>query len=170
MPAPPFIRLEAVSKAYVTRHGDVHALDDVSLTVDAGQYAAICGPSGCGKSTLLSLIGGLALPTAGSIAVGDLAMSTASSAERARFRASAVQFRACPSSKLAHDDRADAPPLDVAERREEHRHVAERVHDEEQQDRSRHQGSWPDCIGSSAGGSAPTWGRVPGSPARPEVP
>ena len=38
MPAPPIIRLEDVSKVYVTRHGNVHALEDVGLTVEAGQY------------------------------------------------------------------------------------------------------------------------------------
>ncbi len=86
------IRLENVSKVYATRRGDVRALQDVSLTVDRGQYAAICGPSGCGKSTLLSLIGGLALPTAGSITVDEMPISTASSADRARFRAQHIGF------------------------------------------------------------------------------
>jgi ABC-type lipoprotein export system ATPase subunit len=73
------IRFDEVSKVYATRHGAVHALENVSLTVAAGQYVAVCGPSGCGKSTLLSLIGGLALPTSGRITVGDLAMSRATS-------------------------------------------------------------------------------------------
>jgi putative ABC transport system ATP-binding protein len=86
------IRFDEVSKVYATRHGAVHALENVSLTVAAGQYVAVCGPSGCGKSTLLSLIGGLALPTSGRITVGDLAMSRASSADRALCRARHIGF------------------------------------------------------------------------------
>jgi len=88
----PLIEFTAVSKIFRTRQGDVRALDDVSLTIDAGQYVAVCGPSGCGKSTLLSLVGGLALPTTGRVAIGDLVMSGASSADRAQFRAEHIGY------------------------------------------------------------------------------
>ena len=86
------IQLENVSKIFVTRRGEVRALDDVSLAIDSGQYAAVCGPSGCGKSTLLSLIGGLAVPSSGQVIVDGAEISSASSANRASFRAQNVGF------------------------------------------------------------------------------
>ena len=86
------IQFEDVSKIYATRGREVRALDEVSLTIDVGQYVAICGPSGCGKSTLLSMAGGLALPTAGRIVAAGLEISRVPSAERAKFRARQVGF------------------------------------------------------------------------------
>lgn len=52
------------------RHGDQVALDDVSLSVDAGQFVALVGPSGSGKTSLLKSINGLIRPDSGSIRVG----------------------------------------------------------------------------------------------------
>ena len=60
---PPEIRLADVTK----RFGTVVAVDDVSLTVDAGEFLTLLGPSGCGKTTTLRMIGGFDLPTSGSI-------------------------------------------------------------------------------------------------------
>jgi ABC-type lipoprotein export system ATPase subunit len=86
------IQFNNVSKVYQTRHGEVRALDRMSLTIDEGQYVAVCGPSGCGKSTLLCLTGGLALPTEGTVTVDGFAVSRGSSAERARFRATNIGY------------------------------------------------------------------------------
>jgi len=77
------IHLTGVSKVYPTAEGEVRALDDVSLEVDEGQFVAVRGPSGCGKSTLLSLVGGLALPTAGNVVVAGSDLLAMSSSERA---------------------------------------------------------------------------------------
>ena len=60
--------LDRVSKTYADRHGhDVHALDDVSVTVAAEEFVALLGPSGCGKSTLLNIVAGLLEPTRGAV-------------------------------------------------------------------------------------------------------
>ena len=53
------IALESVGKRFTSRRGTHHALSDVSLTIDEGQFVCLLGPSGCGKSTLLNLIAGL---------------------------------------------------------------------------------------------------------------
>lgn len=61
----PIIHLEQISKIYGTGNTEVKALDDVSLTVESGEYCAIMGPSGSGKSTAMNIIGCLDQPTQG---------------------------------------------------------------------------------------------------------
>jgi NitT/TauT family transport system ATP-binding protein len=61
--------LRNVSKRFQSRKGEVHAVDNVSLTIGAGEFVSILGPSGCGKSTLLNMIAGLIPTTEGAIDV-----------------------------------------------------------------------------------------------------
>ena len=65
------IRLDSLSMLYPTKTGGtVQALDDVSLSVRAGEFISIVGPSGCGKSTLLRIIMGLSRQTSGQVSFG----------------------------------------------------------------------------------------------------
>jgi putative ABC transport system ATP-binding protein len=86
------IQLEDVSKIYRTNEGPVHALTDISLRVQQGEFVAVRGPSGCGKSTLLMIVGGLVMPTAGRVVVAREDLPGASRAARARFRAERIGF------------------------------------------------------------------------------
>ena len=74
------------------RYGDVVAVDDVSLSVEPGEWVALTGPSGSGKSTLLALLAGLEAPDAGEIWIGDTPLSTLSDDARARLRRREVGF------------------------------------------------------------------------------
>jgi multiple sugar transport system ATP-binding protein len=62
------IAITSVTKVY---EGDVLAVDDVSLTVDSGEFMVLVGPSGCGKTTLMRMVAGLEKVTAGSIEIGE---------------------------------------------------------------------------------------------------
>ena len=64
-----FVRLEKTALAYATRDGEVLALEDADLAVQAGEFTAVVGPSGCGKSTLMRLVTGLRPPTRGHVFV-----------------------------------------------------------------------------------------------------
>ncbi len=61
------LRFENVCKHYHSRQGETLAVDNVSFTVNEGEFVAIIGPSGCGKTTLLSLAAGLIPPTSGRV-------------------------------------------------------------------------------------------------------
>ena len=63
----PFLRLDHVGFSYYSNLGEIKVLNDISLSVEKGAFAAFVGPSGCGKSTLLSLIAGLLKPVTGYI-------------------------------------------------------------------------------------------------------
>lgn len=60
--------VRSVSKSFATRRGWLPALENVSLTVNEGEFVCLVGPSGCGKSTLLNLIAGLDTPDSGELA------------------------------------------------------------------------------------------------------
>jgi putative ABC transport system ATP-binding protein len=79
------IRFDEVTKIY--QAGTPAALADVSLTVAAGEVAAVMGPSGSGKSTLLNLVAGLDKPTSGTVTVAGLRIDTLGETALAKFRA-----------------------------------------------------------------------------------
>jgi NitT/TauT family transport system ATP-binding protein len=66
-PVPTKLAVEHVSKSFRTKRGTLKALDDVSLTVEEGEFVCLVGPSGCGKSTLLNLVTGLDAPDEGTL-------------------------------------------------------------------------------------------------------
>lgn len=81
-----------LNKTYRVGSVDVHALRNVSLAVDEGDFVAIMGPSGCGKSTMLHLLGGLLQPTNGQITIDGEDLSGASDAMRTDIRRRKIGF------------------------------------------------------------------------------
>jgi len=62
-----FIEVQHAEMVFKSRKGSFHALRDINLTVDKGEFITLIGHSGCGKSTLLNLIAGLTLPSVGAL-------------------------------------------------------------------------------------------------------
>ncbi|MFN2332698.1 MAG: ABC transporter ATP-binding protein [Halomonas sp.] len=62
--------------------GDFHALKDIDLSIDIGEYTVLLGPSGCGKTTLLSILGGFLVPSRGHVMIGDKDMTRVQPAKR----------------------------------------------------------------------------------------
>ena len=64
-----WVKVEHATKQFFTKKGTVTALEDVNLEVHDGEFVCLLGPSGCGKTTLLRMIGGLDVPTAGTVEI-----------------------------------------------------------------------------------------------------
>jgi putative ABC transport system ATP-binding protein len=93
MTAPaPITQLHDVHRDYPMNGSIVHAVRGVSVTVQAGDYAAIVGPSGCGKSTLLHLMGGIDHPTEGRVSVRGLDLETLNDRQLTRLRLTEIGF------------------------------------------------------------------------------
>src|SRR5690606_24341461 len=79
-------------KTYRMAQQEVQALKGVSFGIEAGEMVAIMGPSGSGKSTLMTLLGCLDTPTAGSLQLDDLDVSTAPEIELSHIRNQKIGF------------------------------------------------------------------------------
>jgi len=86
------IHMERVKKVFVTDEVETHALEDIDLDIQRGEYVSISGPSGCGKSTLLAILGLLDSPTAGSYVLNGRAVQDLRLSERARIRNREIGF------------------------------------------------------------------------------
>lgn len=80
------IKAEHISKVYGKAENEVWALNDVSFSVEKGEFIAITGPSGSGKSTLLHILGGVDTPTGGKVYVNDIDVYAQKEEKLAIFR------------------------------------------------------------------------------------
>lgn len=80
------IQVEHLTKIYGSGENEVHALKDVSLTIEDGEFIAIIGASGSGKSTLLHMIGGVDKADSGTIYVNDVCITSLKDNEMTKFR------------------------------------------------------------------------------------
>jgi putative ABC transport system ATP-binding protein len=88
----PLIRLQNISRRYQMGTETIHALRDVSLGIERGEYVAIMGPSGSGKSTLMNLIGCLDTPTAGEYELNGVQVSQMDDNQLAEIRNKEIGF------------------------------------------------------------------------------
>jgi putative ABC transport system ATP-binding protein len=86
------IYIEHIAKIYQVGSEEVHALADVSLKIDKGEYVAIMGPSGSGKSTLMNVLGCLDTPTKGIYNFKDVNVSQMNDNELATIRNKEIGF------------------------------------------------------------------------------
>ena len=86
------IALRKIVKTYDTGLVKFNALDGVDLSIKKGEFVVILGPSGAGKSTLLNLIGGMDIPTSGSICVDGQELSKYTENQLSEYRAQNVGF------------------------------------------------------------------------------
>src|SRR5829696_4578521 len=86
------IRLDGVTKVFMTDEVETHALSGIHMEIRNGEYVAIAGPSGCGKTTLLSILGLLDTPSDGKYWLNGKQVADLSFSERARIRNREIGF------------------------------------------------------------------------------
>jgi putative ABC transport system ATP-binding protein len=85
-------QIRELAKVYRMGEVEVHALRQVTLALQEGQFVCLLGPSGSGKSTLLNIIGGLDVPTSGQVLYRDTDLTRAGEAELTHYRRKHVGF------------------------------------------------------------------------------
>jgi len=88
----PLIRLQKISRRYQMGSETIHALREVSVDIEKGEYVAIMGPSGSGKSTLMNLIGCLDSPTSGEYELNGIQVSQMDDNQLAEIRNKEIGF------------------------------------------------------------------------------
>jgi putative ABC transport system ATP-binding protein len=90
--AEPLIEIKGISKSYRRDSLAIPVLENISLTVGAGEFLALMGPSGSGKTTLLNLIAGIDRPDRGSIRIGGIEIGSLGESDLARWRSRHIGF------------------------------------------------------------------------------
>lgn len=88
----PVLEFKNVSKTYKQSDSEVHALNDVSLTVESGEFIAVIGPSGSGKSTFLSIAGALLHPSKGDVILNGKKLNDIKTKDLAELRLHEIGF------------------------------------------------------------------------------
>jgi putative ABC transport system ATP-binding protein len=86
------IKMQGVKKVFLTDEVETHALEEIHLQIQRGEYVSISGPSGCGKSTLLSILGLLDSPTDGRYELNGQPVANLTASERTRIRNREIGF------------------------------------------------------------------------------
>jgi putative ABC transport system ATP-binding protein len=86
------IKIVNLNKIYDANKISVHALKDINLEIEKGEFTAIVGPSGSGKTTLLNMIGGLDSPTSGKVFINNIDISNLKPDELIDFRLHNIGF------------------------------------------------------------------------------
>jgi len=86
------LETRSVLKTYQTDSGTIHAVDEVSLQVSAGEFVALVGPSGSGKTTMLSMLAALLQPSGGSILLDGSDLASMGEVERVALRREKIGF------------------------------------------------------------------------------
>ncbi len=84
--------VDALTKEFTSKRGPVRAVDNMSLTIERGEFIIIRGPSGSGKTTLLNILGGMLHPSSGTVLAGGVDLFAIGSRARNRFRANNIGF------------------------------------------------------------------------------
>jgi putative ABC transport system ATP-binding protein len=86
------LETESVIKTYQSDSGTIHAVDDVSLQVKAGEFVALVGPSGSGKTTMLSILAALLQPTSGKVLLDGQDLANMDDVQRVAMRREKIGF------------------------------------------------------------------------------
>jgi len=116
----PIVEARGLTKIYPMPSGPVVALQDVDLTLAAGDFVAITGASGCGKSTLLHMLGCVDTPTSGEVRIDGVDVAGLNDAARSRLRLTSIGFvfqRFFLLPMLTAGENVDLPQLEAGRSR-----------------------------------------------------